>query len=245
MRAIDAGVVAKGVLDAGVLANAGRGRETSIALMAVLVLASCGSSMRSGPLYAGRAESEPTMECLPDPDVTDATFTLHMQRGRELAQASFELPDPEVPADHSAASLTAWSDGPLRAWLEQKTHAVEAAREELDAAADEDHRQRIVGGALVGLMYEDVARVLRAVPSPEDLASEPEILAAFHHVIEGQARPYVETARRAYHACALNARRPETMTHWASFCRRREDRLPEGATQTVEDDTTEVEVLVD
>lgn len=210
------------------------------------VLFGCGASTtREGPLYVGRADAEPGIECMPDPDVTDASFTLHMRRGRELAEASFEVPDPEVPADHTAAALTAWSDGELRAWLENKTHAVDAAREELDLAAEEDHRQRIVGGALVGLMFEDIARVLRAVPSPDDLADEPEILEAFHHVIEGQARPYLETARRAYHACALNARRPETMAHWARFCRQRMDRLPEGQESGVDSDTTEVEVLVD
>ncbi len=211
-----------------------------------LAIAGCGASTaRSGPLYEGRAESEPTMECMPDPDVTDDAFTLHMRRGRELAQASFEVPDPQVPTDRSAAALTAWSDGELRAWLENKTHAVDAAREELDLAAEEDHRQRIVGGALVGLMFEDIARVLSAVPSPDDLAEEPEILEAFHHVIEGQARPYLETARQAYHACALNARRPETMAHWARFCRRRMDRLPDGLAPEVRTDSTEVEVLVD
>jgi hypothetical protein len=214
--------------------------------LVVLAFAGCGApTTRPGPLYVGRADAEPGMECMPDPDVTDDTFTLHMRRGRELAQASFEIPDPEIPADHSAASLTAWSDGDLRAWLENKTHAVDAAREELDLAAEEDHRQRIIGGALVGLMFEDIARVLRSVPSPEDLSEEPEILEAFHHVIEGQARPYLETARQAYHACALNARRPETMTHWARFCRRRMDRLPEGLEGDVATDSTEVEVLVD
>jgi hypothetical protein len=220
--------------------------RVSLVVSIVLTLAACGpSTTRPGPLYVGRADAEPAMECMPDPDVTDETFTLHMRRGRELAQASFEVPDPEVPADHTAAALTAWSDGALRVWLENKTHAVDAAREELDLAAEEDHRQRIVGGALVGLMFEDIARVLRAVPSPDDLAQEPEILEAFHHVIEGQARPYLETARQAYHACALNARRPETMAHWARFCRRRMDRLPDGPVSGVDSDTTEVEVLVD
>lgn len=217
-----------------------------VLLSVSFALVGCGASTtRPGPLYEGRAESPPTLECMPDPDVTDASFTLHMRRGRELAEASFEVPDPQIPTDHSAASLTAWSDGELRSWLENKTHAVDAAREELDLAAEEDHRQRIMGGALVGLMNEDISRVLRSVPSPDDLADEPEILEAFHHVIEGQARPYLETARQAYHACALNARRPETMAHWARFCRVRMDRLPDGPDTGVASDTTEVEVLVD
>ena len=186
------------------------------------------------------------MECLPDADVTNDAFTPHMQRGRELAQASFEVPHPTMPPDHTAASLTAWADGPLREWLQAKTHAVEAARQELDIAAEENHRQRIIGGALVGLMHEDIARVISSVPVPDDLANEPEILDAFRHVIEGQAQPYYRLARQAYRACALNAVSPESMQHWSAFCRGRMDRLPEdGAVETTPDDTTTVEVLHD
>ncbi len=74
----------------------------------ITALSGCGpSTTRPGPLYEGRAESAPTLECMPDPDVTDESFTLHMRRGRELAEASFEVPDPEIPAEHTASALTA------------------------------------------------------------------------------------------------------------------------------------------
>lgn len=186
------------------------------------------------------------MECLPDPDVTDDALTAHMQRGRELAQASFEVPDPVAPPDHSAASLSAWAEGPLRTWITQKTTAVDAARAELDLAAEENHRQRIMGGALVGLMHEDIGRIISQVPVPDDLADEPEILEAFRHVIFGQAEPYYRLARQAYDACARNAVSPETMQHWSVFCRQRMDRLPDdGSIESAPSDQTTVEVMRD
>jgi hypothetical protein len=201
---------------------------------------------RPGPLYAGRAEAEPSMECLPDPDVTDDSFTAHMRSGRELAQASFEVPDPVIPADHSAQSLTQWADEDLRTWIQTKTTAVDAARAELDLAAEENHRQRIIGGAIVGLMHEDIGRIISTVPVPDDLADEPEILDAFRHVIDGQAQPYFRLARQAYRACALNAVSPEGMQHWSSFCRQRMDRLPDdGSIDSAPEDETTVEVLRD
>ena len=92
-------------------------------------------------------------------------------------------------------------------------------------------------------MYEDIARVLRDVPAPEDLDDEPEILEIYGQVLESQARPFLETARRAYHACALNASEPESMRHWSRFCRGREDNLP--SSSDAQPDGTTVEILVD
>ena len=209
----------------------------SAMVLALGALPACAADQaRQTPIYAGRSDALPSMECLPDADVTDAAFTEHMRRGRELAQASFEVADPQTPADHSAAALSDWAAGPLRTWVQQKTHSVDAAREELDLAAEENHRQRIIGGALVGLMHEDIGRILSMVPVPE----------AFRHVIEGQAAPYYRLARQAYRACALNAVSPESMQHWSAFCRERMDRLPDdGSIDAAPDDGTTVEVMHD
>jgi len=220
-------------------------RMRALPSLVVLFALACGPAARSGTIYGGRADGEPSMECLPDPDVADTELTAHMQRGRELAIASFEIGDPDVPADHSVQTLSTWAAGPLRTWIERKTHAVDAARQELDLAAEESHRQRIMGGAIVGLMHEDIARIVSQVPAPSDLADEPEILAAFAHVIEGQARPYYRLARQAYRACALNAVQPESMQHWSRFCRERMDALPEEDDEMSTEEGTTVEVLHD
>lgn len=183
------------------------------------------------------------MHCLPDTDVPQTQYTEHMRRGLGLAEASFDVPAPSPPTTRDARDLTDWSNGPLRAWLEQKSHAITAAREELDLAAEQDHRQRILGGAVVGLMYEDVARVMRSVPVPSDLDDEPEILRIYGDLVRSQARPYLELSRAAYRACSLNADHPEGMRHFSTFCRERLDALPEA--EAPASGTTEVEIVRD
>jgi len=187
------------------------------------------------------------MDSLPDPDIEDESMTRRMRFGWTLAQESFLIPAPATPNDESAQNLENWSQNILTPWLRRKTHTIEAARRELDQAAEENHRQRIMGGAIVGVMYEDVARVLRAIPPPRELDDEPEILEVYQNVLESQARPFLEHARRAYSACAQNGIRPESMRHWSRFCAGRGERLPEGrdAAEDLESGETVVEVIAD
>lgn len=214
----------------------------ALAACALLVPACGGPRLREGA-FQGRSEGLPSMRCLPETDVEASEYTEHMRRGLALAEASFDVPAPSPPASRAAGDLTDWSNGPLRAWLEQKVNAITAARQELDLAAEENHRQRIFGGAVVGLMYEDIARVLRSVPAPVDLDTEPEILRIYQDLVRTQARPFLELSRAAYRACSLNADRPEGMRHFATFCRERLDQLPEGEAPAA--GSTEVEVVRD
>lgn len=217
-------------------------RRLNVACL-VLVLCACGGpQMRAGEPYRGRADGDPSMEALPEPDVADEELTPRMRFAIELAQASFLVERPAPPEGRHASEITAWSDGPLRAWMERKTAAVDAARRELDAAAEENHRQRIMAGAIVGLLYEDLARTLADVPVPDDLDDEPEILDIYFQSARSQARPFVEHARRAYAACAANAIEPSGMRHFARFCADREDGLPGGE---VASGSTEVEVIAE
>lgn len=211
-----------------------------------LVTACGGAQARSGPLDPGQVDASPSIECLPDPDVERDSLTRRMRFGWTLAEESFSVPPPAPPSDRSALNLETWSEQVLSPWLERKTHTIEAAREELDRAAEENHRQRIMGGAIVGLMYEDVARVLRNIPPPEELHDEPEIQELYQEILQSQARPFLEHARRAYSACAQNAVQPASMRHWSRFCSGRERNLParSGITGPASGET-EVEVIVD
>jgi hypothetical protein len=200
--------------------------RTHAAVLGLVTLVGCGPTLRSGPLYPGRGSSEPSLRCLPDPDIADVEYTRHLREGLALAEESFSLGHPAPPAARDSATLTIWADGPFQTWLTMKTRAVEAARRELDAAAEENHRQRIIAGAVVGMMYEDVARVLGSVPGPVDLEGEPEIRRVYESTLHMQSEPYFSIAERAYEACAANARQPQSMRHWTSFCRERRRNLP-------------------
>lgn len=220
-----------------------------LALIAsVIAAAGCGPGvqMRAGPLNSGRVECDPSMECLPDPDIEDASMTRRMRFGWTLAEESFHVPAPSTPDDQSSDSLEAWSEQVLSPWLQRKTHAIEVARRELDRAAEEMHRQRIMGGAIVGLMYEDVARVLTSIPAPDELDDEPEIRRVYRNVLRSQARPYLEQARQAYRACAQNAIRPSSMRHWSRFCTGRQEQLPGGdPAEGLESGETVVEIIAE
>lgn len=205
-----------------------------------LLVAGCAGS---ASLPAGAVDAAPSMEVLPQPDVPVDEMTQQMRFAWLLAEQSFEL-EPPTPPPPSApmAQVQRWADEELEPWLARKNDLVEAARAELDVAAEGTHRQRIVAGALVGLMYEDMLRVLRSVPVPEEIRREPEIAETYREILESQASPYLQHARRAYRACAANATRPRGMRHWSSFCAGRLAELPEEELKSGE---TEVTVTVD
>ena len=199
----------------------------NVLCLALLTGCAGGSRASTTPVQTGTADAPPSMECLPSSTDEDE-ITERMRFAWLLTEQSFEVSRPQMPRPQARViEIQDWADGTLQGWLQQKTQLVEAARQELDEAAEETHEQRTMAGGLVGLMYEDVARVLLRVPMPEDLQSEPEIAEAFRDVIDAQALPYLEHARRAYRACALNSRGHSELDRWKTFCAARGDQLPQ------------------
>jgi hypothetical protein len=144
------------------------------------------------------------------------------------------LSDPKPPTGRTASELEAWSESTFARWLEHKHRSVDAARRQLDIAAAQSLEQQIMAGALVGLVYEDVVRVMLELPIPSELDREPEIAALYRELLDEQAEPFVVQARLAYEACSVNASQISDMQHWAEFCGVRGERLP-----AVQDDAGE------
>lgn len=194
----------------------------------LVALASAGCGAAHAPVRYGRENGDthgvPSMAALPALDA--AGYTDRMRHGLALAADTFAIELPAPPAETRGGALQAWTDGPLAEFVGRKSTALGDARHELDAAADESSTQRILGGAVVGLMYEDAGRALRGIPLPAELSNEPLIAETFRDVVAAQASPYVEEARRAYHACAENARIHED-GRFAHFCDGRRRALPE------------------
>ncbi|MDW8247002.1 MAG: hypothetical protein RMJ84_10535 [Sandaracinaceae bacterium] len=200
-------------------------KKQLIAWTACLFVA-CVSTSEKKEVYFGRVDGAPAMECLPDLDIDRKELSPRMRGAMEIAAASFQRPAPPPPEDRAADAISRWSQGPFHEWLQWKTQVVVSARRELDLAAEENHRQRILSGALVGMMYEDLARTLLKVPMPEDLDDEPEVRAAFENVRKEEARPFLEFSQAAYRACAANAKQLPGMRQFVDFCQGRLERLP-------------------
>ena len=166
------------------------------------------------------------MEALPSLDVDEQAMSKEMRMARMLSAESLNLPDPPLPNGRTADDIQRWSEDTLAPWLQRKQESAEAARAELDQAAIQDQRQRIVAGALVGLVYEDVAQGLLRVPAPRELESEPEVLAMYNELLQQQAAPYLMHAKLGYDACAANAHALSSLEHWSTFCGERSARLP-------------------
>jgi hypothetical protein len=200
------------------------GRALQISL--ALAVAGCGHpDVPPRVLDTGDVVNRPSVQVLPL-DRPERPLSRRMQFALALAEQSLSVSPPPLPPGRSAREIERWTSETLRPWVAEKSHAVEVARAELDAAADETHGQLIMAGALVGLLYEDVARHLAAVPLPDDLIGEPEIAAIYRDVVDFHVSPWREHARRAYLACAQNAIQPPSMRGWSAFCAGRAERLP-------------------
>lgn len=196
-------------------------------VLASLGLVACASSGATKRIHQpGDATGQPSVEALPSLDVDAEQLTAEMRMARLLSAEALNLTPPERPHDLSSRSIDQWSEHELKVWLGRKQQSADAARVELDRAAVQSQRQRIMAGALVGLVYEDVARSMLSLPVPAELASEPEIAAMYGDVVRSQAAPYLLVSRQAYTACAGNAEQLQTLNHWADFCTSREERLP-------------------
>jgi len=228
-------------------------RTTLFAVWASLAAFGCGgggAQMRN-PLgdpsgsessrYAGDPSGPPRMEGLPEGDVSRSELSDAMKRAWLLAEEALAVSPPTRPEATSAASLQVWSDTVLSRWLEAKTARAMAARQELNAAAEQSERERIMAGALLGLVYEDVARVLVEVPVPSELKTEPEIAEMYHEVMLGQAEPFLANARAAYDACAGNARYNPRLRHWGRYCEHRREVLPGAQIEAVDGTVVTVE----
>jgi hypothetical protein len=219
-------------------------RLKSLPILILATVAGCGGgNSASSTVYRGSVADKPSIEVLPSADVEQQGWSKRMRFAYLLTQQSLDLKAPSSPRGSSATEIQVWSKSELEPWLERKNQMVEAARAELDLAADNSQRELIMAGAMVGLMYEDVARVLAKVPMPAELGKEPSIAKMYRDVVSFHAAPYIGHARRAYEACAKNAW-PEEMRHWSRFCSGRAERLPSKASYKSET-TTEVTVVAD
>lgn len=192
-----------------------------MALRWLLLLATaCGTAP---PVSYGDPLGAPALESLPE--LPPRPLTAHMRASLAESRRLLAWRPPRLPDDFSHASLNAWTEHELDPWLADKMRAIERAEMDLDRAAMETYPQRVIAAALVGLLYEDLARVIENLPPPDELLDEPALLLAYRDVCEAKALPFRMSARRGYRRCAFVAQAGDEYAGFMRFCTERDEVL--------------------
>lgn len=174
----------------------------------------------------GEAEAPPALSALPDPVRGEPMDSERMHQGFTMARQVFAGLMPEPPADRSYTSLQAWVEQQVAPWVEKRRDGVDDTRFQFALTASSHPADVVVAHAVLALLHEDTAAELSNIPSPAELANEPEVSEMFRELVSGQALPFVSAARDEYRLCA-NAGYQEgaDLRRWAEFCKARFDRL--------------------
>ena len=140
---------------------------------------------------------------VPAPEVAREEMSEPMQRLWTGVEEVVAIRPPDPPAQGNTEALNEWARGPFREWVSNRTEAsraVESVAEEVrtNGVPFED----IVGGALFGYMYEDMAAGARGAPVPNEIADDPELLQIYTDALTESIQPIASRSFAAYLHCA-------------------------------------------
>jgi len=164
------------------------------------------------------------LECLPDDDPGLVQGSWRMRRGWQRARDALSAVPPPRPEELDSFGVQAyWAN--FDEWLAELTDRIDAAHDDLDEAAFEDRRQRVVAEAVLGLIYEEAAREIASLPIPDRIGDDVVDSAAHAERLERQARAFRERSRASYRECAQRGIQPLDLRDWSRFCAARGQQL--------------------
>lgn len=212
----------------------------AVLLGALVVVSSCAAEQASrrddDPMRAGDPNAAPSVGALPEMVREPPDMAERMRPALTMVNEILARKLPEPPADRSYESLSAWVDGAVTPWVEQRREAIDDVRFQLQRS-EPTVADGVLGAVVVGMLQEDTALELERIPAPAELDSEPQVATMFRDIIRVQARPFVNSALQHYVQCANTGyRATEEFQRFARFCHARHDRLRE----TYDSDDSEV-----
>lgn len=201
-----------------------------VALLLASQLLACGAALQlegeQHTPYPGDAEAPPTLGALPEMSRPEPELASRQHRALLVAREVLDARLPTAPEDRAFDTLQRWSRGPVADWIRRRRKAVQHARGEFTVGGDVRLRDSIIQHAVVGLLHEDTAAQLAALPSPSELDSEPEVARLYRELVAHHAEPFVAAALVEYRQCADVAYTgPGELRYWGDFCAERFERL--------------------
>lgn len=133
--------------------------------------------------------------------------------------ALLETRSPAAPRDTSVAALHAWTRSTLARFLARHRERVGAMERLASELAEIGPRERTFGALSVALAFEDFARRVDAIPVPDELREDAELLAIYRDALADAATPLLARAAQAYGYCRSRSEELDpSMREWAERC---------------------------
>lgn len=132
----------------------------------------------------------------------------------ELSEQALSLDPPDPPGERGLEAVNGWMRSTLQSWIERKTFAVQAAEAPL---ADVTEEEEAPAGALVALLYEQLARQLASIPLAREVEADPAVQQRFSRSVEDRVLPLVGRALEGLALCRERSTLP-WQQRWRAFC---------------------------
>lgn len=185
-----------------------------------------GTTHDAAEVDVGRAHAAPTLGSLPAIPEGSSAATACTRHGILAAREVLDRKLPAPPPDRRHRVLQAWVNNEVAAWMRARQRAVEDAAYEFQVGGAPTIAETIVQRATIGLLHEDTATAIAALPAPAELTEEPAAAAVFAEVMHAHAKPFLSAALVEFRECSdLAFDGPEDMRHWARYCQIRFARM--------------------
>jgi hypothetical protein len=174
----------------------------------------------------GDPDAPPSLKVLPSVKREKNASSERIRQGLLMARDVLKTSMPEPPPDRAFSTLQQWINTTVVHWIEIRNQSVEATRYRFTQPNAPSYEERVFAHAVIGLIQEDTALALQAIPAPAELDDEPEIAQMYREVLEAQAAPFISAALVEFRECANTALdAPKYMRPFYKFCASRFARL--------------------
>lgn len=127
-----------------------------------------------------------------------------------------------LPPQAQGQTLDQWVHGTVQPWIVERSRELREATDLYTSIERPGMPDRVVGPALLGQIYRDMAVTLSQLPIPSRFANNPEVVAEYRETVTEYAAPLLEQSFAAFQACSQEAQqRGAAWSSWAAFCNSR------------------------
>lgn len=136
------------------------------------------------------------------------------------ATALAVLRDPAMAPRTQGQSYDAWLRQTFEPWLATTRERIDGAVTALAGCSEAAEDQRVVASALTGLLWMRLVDQFNAVPPPDGIADDLDLLRIYRHGLDRSTGPWLDLATGPLQYCTQHASWLATGSGWLRLCQR-------------------------